>query len=309
MAKQCTILDLANHFNLKPVFASASSLSKPIQVIEVDRPGLEMAGFFEYHQKKRLVLLGRKELAYLKTMSYEKAYQTFLTICDELTPGIVVCHQLECPGVVIAAAMAKNCAVFETSIETSVFEADALNYLSEMLAPCLSIHANLMEIFSEGVLMLGDSGIGKSEVSLDLIKRGHCLVADDKVDIRRVRDSLDGSSPEIIYGLMECRGIGIIDVGRMFGINAIKKRVKIKYCIDLVRFDPKIGFDRLGNQNSEIEYLGVKIPFVKLPVSPGRSIAEVIEVAITNLKLKEAGIDTVKEFEKKLRNFQTKKER
>jgi HPr kinase/phosphorylase len=302
----CSITEFANHFELKPIFASTNSLSKSIKVIEVDRPGLEMTGFFDYHQKKRLVLLGKKEVAYLEKMTYEQAYNIFLQIFDVETPGLVVCHGIECPGVVIQAAKQKDCAVFQTNIETSTFEADALNYLSEKLAPCISIHANLLEVFSEGVLIKGDSGIGKSEVALDLIKRGHCLVADDKVEIRRIRDTLEGTAPGIIYGVMECRGVGIIDVARMFGINALKKKKRIKYCLELVKFDNNTTFDRLGNLDTYVEYLGVKIPLVKLPVSPGRSVAEVIEVAITNLKLKEAGFDTTKEFEKRLVNFQTR---
>lgn len=303
----CTILDLANHFSLKPVFASAKSLQKKIQVIEVDRPGLEMTGFFNYHQKKRVVLIGRKELAYLKLLSYEKAYDIFLQICDDETPGIIVCHGNECPGVIIAACMEKECAVFQTDVETSSFEADCLNYLSEKLAPMVSIHANLMSIFSEGVLLIGDSGIGKSEVSLDLIKRGHCLVADDKVEIRKVRETLEGSSPEIIYGMMECRGIGIIDVPRMFGINSLQAKTRIKCCLNLVKMDRDKSFDRLGNSNQTTSYLGISIPLITLPVSPGRSIAEVIEVAITNFKLKEYGFDTSKEFEKRLENFRKRK--
>lgn len=302
----CSITEFANHFDLKPIFASAHSLAKNIQTIEVDRPGLEMTGFFDYHQKKRLILLGRKEIAYLHKMTYDQAYDIFLQIFDEETPGLVVCHGIECPGVIIQAARQKDCSVFQTNIETSTFEADALNYLSEKLAPCVSVHANLLEIFSEGVLIRGESGIGKSEVALDLIKRGHCLVADDKVEIKRIRDGLEGMAPEIIYGVMECRGVGIIDVARMFGINALKKKKRIKYCLELVKFDNKTTFDRLGNLETYVNYLGVKIPLVKLPVSPGRSVAEVIEVAITNLKLKESGFDTSKEFEKRLFNFQTR---
>ncbi len=305
--EKVTILDLANHFNLKPLFASATSLQKEIKVCEVDRPGLEMTGFFEYHQKQRLVLIGKKELAYLSHMSYEDAYKVFLEIADKETPGLVICHDIECPGVIIAACMVKDTSVFTTKIETSAFEADALNYLSERLAPLVSIHANLMEIFGVGVLIQGDSGIGKSEVSLDLIKRGHSLVADDKVDIKRVRDTLEGSSPEIIYGMMECRGIGVISVSHMFGINALRRKVLISYCLNLVKLDSNTNFERLGNlKNETIDFLGVNIPVVTLPVSPGRSMAEVIEVAVTNLKLKAAGVDTANEFVKRLDEFRKK---
>ncbi|MCI2068135.1 MAG: HPr(Ser) kinase/phosphatase [Bacilli bacterium] len=296
----CTIGDLADNFSLKPFFTSPKALKRPIKVIEVDRPGLEMAGFFEYHQKSRLVLVGRKEAAFLAHMSEMEAYQAFLTICSDETPGIIICHGVDCPPVILKAAKEKDCCVFATEVETSAFEADALSFLAESLAPRTSIHANLLEIFGAGCLLIGDSGIGKSEVSLDLIKRGHILVADDKVDILNVRNRLEGSSPALTYGMMEVRGIGIIDVPRMFGINAIKRKAHIRYCIDLKPFNPAESIDRIGNSGDTIEYLGIKIPYIKLPVSPGRSMAEVIEVAVTNYKLKDYGFDSAAEFEKRM---------
>lgn len=293
----CTIGDLASFFHLEAVCSSPTSIDKQIKVIEVDRPGLEMAGFFEYHQKSRLVLIGKKEIAYLQHMTEADAYHVFLSICSEETPGVIICHGLKCPPVIIQAAQHNDCAVFVTNVETSAFEADALNYLSEMLAPRTSVHANLLEIFGTGVLILGESGIGKSEVSLDLIKRGHILISDDKVDILNVRDRLEGSSPEMTYGMMEVRGIGIIDVARMFGINCVRRKSDIKYCFDLVPLEKaNSNLDRIGNEVKTIEYVGVKVPYLKLPVSPGRSMAEVIEVAVTNLRLKENGFDSAREF-------------
>lgn len=307
----CTIKDLADHFGLKPVYTSPKSEAKAINVIEVDRPGLELAGFFEYHQKSRLVLIGKKEMAYLAHMLPEASYQAFLAICAEETPGLIFCHGVEVPSTVIKAAQKKDCAIYSSPVDTSEFEADALNYLSEQLAPRTSVHANLLEIFGAGCLLIGDSGIGKSEVSLDLIKRGHTLVADDKVDILNVRNRLEGSAPELIYGMMEVRGIGIIDVPHMFGINSLKRKAHIRYCLDLRAYNPSEPVDRLGNSGQTIEYLGIKIPYVMLPVSPGRSMAEVIEVAVTNFKLKDFGFDSSSEFEEKMteaRNKAIKKE-
>jgi HPr kinase/phosphorylase len=296
----CTIQELAAHFSLKPIYTSETSLSRPITVIEVDRPGLEMAGFYEYHQKSRLVIIGKKELAYLSHMSEVSAYEAFRQICANETPGIIVCHGQKTPDILAKAAAKKDCAVFETQTETSAFEADALNYLSEKLAPRTSIHADLLEIFGAGTIIQGQSGIGKSEVALDLLKRGHVLVADDKVDILDVRGRLEGSCPDVLYGMMEVRGIGIVDVPRMFGINSIKKAAHIKYCVDLVAYNPAENYDRLGGQGQTVSFLDHQIPYIKLPVSPGRSMAEVIEVAITNLKLKEFGYNTAEEFEKRL---------
>jgi HPr kinase/phosphorylase len=298
-------MQLSNHFGLKTYFSSVSSLKRKIKVIEVDRPGLEMTGFFEYHQKSRLVLIGKKEIAYLDHMEHSQALKVLEQICSEETPGLIVCHDMPCPPVILEAAKKKDCAVFGTEIETSAFEADALNYLSEQLAPTTSLHGNLLEIFGEGVLLLGASGIGKSEVCLDLIKRGHTLVADDKVDIRNVRNHLEGTSPEVIYGMMEVRGIGIINVPRMFGINALTNKTTIRYCINLVPFSASLPVDRIGNSTDQTTILDIKIPCVTLPVSPGRSMAEVIEVAVTNFKLKAYGYDSAYQFEKKLEEFRS----
>jgi HPr kinase/phosphorylase len=301
------ILSFANHFGLKTYYTSVKASKRVFTVIEVDRPGLEMAGFFEYHQKSRLVLIGKKEVSYLAHMTYENAYEVFLNICGDETPGLIICHDVQCPKVIIDAAKAKDCSVYGTEAETSTFEADALNYLCEKLAPHISIHANCLRIFDEGVLIIGDSGIGKSEVSLDLIKRGHTFVADDRVEISNVRNQLIAEAPEIIYGMMEVRGVGIIDITRTFSINSLKKRSTIKYIINLIHFDPSKPVDRLGNQIQYKEILNVPIQEIVIPVSPGRSIAEVIEVAITNLKLKEYGFDSAYELEKKLTEFRNRK--
>ena len=294
-----TISQFAKDFGLKPYYVSPECRDKSITVIEVDRPGLELSGFFEYHQKSRLVLVGKKEIAYLAHMTEESAYQAFLQICAPETPGIIVCHGQVIPETVIKAAEKKQCAIYGTEVETSAFEADALNYLSEKLAPKTSLHAELLEIFGAGTLLIGSSGIGKSEISLDLIKKGHILVADDKVDIYNVRDRLEGAAPRMIYGMMEVRGIGIINVARMFGINSLKNKTHVKYCIELVPFNPEEPIDRIGSMNKTMDFLGVKIPYIKIPVSAGRSISELVEVAITNFKLKEEGYDSASEFERR----------
>lgn len=308
--KTLTVKDLARQFDLTVVQGDDAALSRPLHVIEVDRPGLEMTGFFEYHQRSRLVVLGNKEFAYLKTMTPEQIYSAFVQICSEETPGLVVCHGRgdSVPEEIKKAASRKDCPILSTEEDTAVFEADVLNWLSEKLAPHTSIHANLMEIFGAGTLIMGDSGIGKSEIALDLIKKGHILVSDDKVEIRNVRGRLEGSSPDITYGMMEVRGIGLINVPRMFGINSIKRKSHIRYCIDLRQFDPADPIvDRTGQKNETIDYLGVKIPYARLLVSSGRSMFELIEVAVTNFKLKESGYDSLAEFEKVMDEARQKK--
>ncbi len=173
-------------------------------------------------------------------------------------------------------------------------------YLSKRMAPSISIHATFIEVYGVGVLLLGESGVGKSEISLELIKKGNRLIADDRVYIRLISDELIGSAPEILYGYMEVRGIGIIDVKQIFGSNSIKESERVDYAIKLVPLKEGMDFERLGAVTSHIEYLGKKIPMVELPVSQGRNMSDIVEVAVTNLKLKDQGIDGAKEFNEKL---------
>lgn len=301
-----TILDYANHFGFKMIVGTSEAIKREIKTVEIDRPGLELTGFFDYHQKDRLVLLGNKEFAYISTLSDEQQENVFDKLCDDCVPGIVVCQNNECPRVLKNVAERKNVAIFSSSLRTCETFSDSIIYLSEQLAPKTSIHACLMEIFSEGVLLMGKSGIGKSEVSLELIKKGHCLVSDDKVDISLVRDKLIGKAPALISGMMEVRGIGVIDITRMFGINSLKESVRIRFAINLVPFTENLKVERIGMRTEHMEILGESIPCITLPVSPARSMAEIIEAAVTNFKLKRYGYDSAYEFEKRIRELSKK---
>ena len=289
-----TILDYANHFGFKMIVGTSEAIKREIKTVEIDRPGLELTGFFDYHQKDRLVLLGNKEFAYIATLSDEQQENVFDKLYNE------------CPRVLKNVAERKNVAIFSSSLRTCETFSDSIIYLSEQLAPKTSIHACLMEIFSEGVLLMGKSGIGKSEVSLELIKKGHCLVSDDKVDISLVRDKLIGKAPALISGMMEVRGIGVIDITRMFGINSLKESVRIRFAINLVPFTENLKVERIGMRTEHMEILGESIPCITLPVSPARSMAEIIEAAVTNFKLKRYGYDSAYEFEKRIRELSKK---
>ena len=205
------------------------------------------------------------------------------------------------------AAKETNCPIFSSDADTSRLSSDMYIYLAEALAPKTAVHACLMEIYGIGVLILGESGIGKSEISLDLIKKGHRLIADDRVDIRDVRGKLIGTCPESIYGMMEVRGIGIIDVTRMFGINSLSKSEKISFVVNLVSFDKREPLERVGMKTDRYEILGEFVPMVKLPVSAARSMSDIIEAAVTNFKLKDYGYDTGYEFQRRLTELQEKK--
>ena len=302
-----TSLDLANHFGFKIISGSLNSLKRPVKVVELDRPGLELSGLFRYHRKDRIMLIGNKEMALITNSPSENIYKNCLEICNPDCPGIIITHNNPVPEPLRRAAVENDCPLFVSEADTSLLEADMYVYLTEALAPRTAIHACLLEIFGIGVIIMGESGIGKSEISLDLIKRGHRLIADDRVNISAVRGQLIGTCPESIYGMMEVRGIGIIDVARMFGINSLEKRTHIKLIVSLVPFDPTQPLERVGMKTDRYEILGESIPMVKLPVSAARSMAEIIEVAVTNFKLKDYGYDTGYEFQKRLSEISERK--
>lgn len=294
-----TMTDVAAHFGFKTVIGSPSALSRPITIAEIDRPGVEIMGFFKDHEYQRISLIGNKEMSVINSMKPEDLARNFDKLCDLRCPGIIVCQGLEVPNILIEIAKKKDFPLFQSKMGTSPLSYAILEYLSYKLAPHTSIHACFLEIYDVGTLLIGDSGIGKSEISLDLIKRGHRIIADDMVEISLVRGELIGKCPDVLQGMMEVRGIGVIDVGRMFGINALMQSTTIDAAINLVAFDKDRPMERLGMRNDHIEILGVKKPLVELPVSAARSMAQIIETAITNLKLKDFGYDSSYEFQKR----------
>ena len=204
-------------------------------------------------------------------------------------------------------AKERNFPMFLSNRQTNDLNMDTVLYLHDALAPSTAIHAVLVDMYSSGVLILGESGIGKSEITLELLKKGHNLVSDDRVNISYVRGKLYGEAPELLVGMMEVRGIGIVDITRMFGINALTKRSEIHFAIKLEKFDPSMSTDRLGKKTQYYEILGQQIPLVTIPVYAGRSVAEIIEVAVTNLKLKQFGYDSSFEFENRLNELLAQK--
>lgn len=301
-----TSLELANHFGLKLLNGDLESLKRRITVAELDRPGVELLGIFQFHEKDRIMLIGHKETALIKDSDPNFVYLNALKICSKECPAVIITHGDSCPEPIMRAAKETNCPIFSSDADTSRLSSDMYIYLAEALAPKTAVHACLMEIYGIGVLILGESGIGKSEISLDLIKKGHRLIADDRVDIRDVRGKLIGTCPESIYGMMEVRGIGIIDVTRMFGINSLSKSEKISFVVNLVSFDKREPLERVGMKTDRYEILGEFVPMVKLPVSAARSMSDIIEAAVTNFKLKDYGYDTGYEFQRRLTELQEK---
>lgn len=304
-----TILELANHFGLSHFVSSSTSTKRVISDDDIDRCGVELMGNFTYHNKSRLLLIGNKEWSVIKDLDENKSYEIFKKLCNKECPGIIICHNRPCPPMLKKAAEEMDCPVFGTAIRTTDLMSDIIIYLSDKLAKTTTMHACLLDIFNTGVLLLGPSGIGKSEISMDLIKKGHLIVADDMVKISLIRNHLVGRAPESIEGMMEVRGIGIVDVSHIFGINSVKNRDTINLAIELKPFAKNLKVDRIGMMTDHIEILGIRIPKLILPVSAARNIPEIIEVAVTNFKLKESGYDSAYEFEKRLKEIQESKRR
>lgn len=299
-AQAITVYDLQKFFKFKQVAGNNESLSRPIFVQQVNRPGLELGGFYDYSELKRLVLIGNKETAYIATLDEKTKMERFKFLINPETPAIVISGGNPCPPELLELAKKSNFPIFLTSKATSDISVSLTLYLNELLAPKISIHATLLEVYGVGVLLTGESGIGKSEVALELIRKGHRIIADDRVEITKINNSLVGTCPELTQGIMEVRGIGIIDVTRVFGINAFKEKENINVHIDLVHFSSEHDFERLGNNEQFKELLGIQVPYTKIPVSDGRNMADIIEVAINNFLLKQKGFDATKEFNNKL---------
>ena len=302
-----TVKMLVDKLKLKVVYGNEKLLSKPITTADISRPGLEMTGYFDYYSPERLQLVGMKEWSYLKTMTDNNRYSVFANMFKAETPAVIVARGLEIPEEMLQAAKENGVAVLQGRNGTSSLSGDMSWYLNSQLAERTSVHGVLVDIYGMGVLIQGDSGIGKSETALELVKRGHRLVADDRVDVY-VKDegTLWGEPAEILLHLLEIRGVGIIDVMSLYGASAVRDSSQVQLCICLEHFENDEVFDRLGNNNEEIELQGVKIPRIRIPVKTGRNVSVVIEAAAMNYRAKQMGFDATKTFNDRLTNLISK---
>lgn len=302
-----TVKMLVDKLKLKVVYGNEELLAKAITTADISRPGLEMTGYFDYYSPERLQLVGMKEWSYLKTMTANNRYSVFANIFREETPAVVVARGLEIPEEMLQAAKENGVAVLQGRNSTSSLSGDMSWYLNSQLAERTSVHGVLVDIYGMGVLIQGDSGIGKSETALELVKRGHRLVADDRVDVY-VKDegTLWGEPAEILLHLLEIRGVGIIDVMSLYGASAVRDSSQVQLCICLEHFENDEVFDRLGNNNEEIELQGVKIPRIRIPVKTGRNVSVVIEAAAMNYRAKQMGYDATKTFKDRLTDLISK---
>ncbi|MBQ8351125.1 MAG: HPr(Ser) kinase/phosphatase [Clostridia bacterium] len=268
---------------------------------QVNRPGLPLVGFFDHFEKARLEIIGKVEYLYLKQLYDNERRESLEKFFAAGPVGVVLTTGLEAFDEMRVMAQKYRIPLLRTNRGTSDFMAALIAYLNVALAPRITRHGVLVNIYGEGVLLLGDSGIGKSETAIELLKRGHRLIADDAVEIKRVSSkTLVGSAPEIIRHYVELRGIGIVDVCRLFGMGAVENTAKIELIVNLEPWENGKMYDRLGLDNEMTDILGVQIPSITLPVCPGRNIAVVLEIAAMNHRQKMMGYNTAEEFNRRL---------
>ncbi|MEG0329361.1 MAG: HPr(Ser) kinase/phosphatase [Longicatena sp.] len=295
---------LIDAFDFEQISGNIKSLDRPIVIADTNRPGLELAGYFENSQVKRIVILGDKEIAYIATMSDAKQRKSFDFITSEATPALIITKGHMCPPILKRCAKRKNFPIFLSNSPTYRLIVDMVSYLDEQLATSQSIHGGLLSIYGKGVMIRGESGMGKSEIALELIKRGHLLVADDRVDCYRIHNKIIGKAPELLKEMLEIRGIGIINVSRMFGVNSVLPKTEIDFQVNLEMWKPDQDYDRVGIEDKKHEnILGIDIPKIVVPVREGRSMAVIIESAVSNYMLNEMGLDSAKEFEQRVLDY------
>ncbi|MBZ2155058.1 HPr kinase/phosphorylase [Streptococcus anginosus] len=297
------IKDLLKKVRLNVVYGDEKMLEREITTSDISRPGLEMTGYFDYYTPERIQLMGMKEWSYLMKMTSHNRYQVLRKMFERDTV-MIVARDLKVPDEMLKAAKENKIVVLSSRTPTSRLSGEISSYLDSRLAERTSIHGVLMDIYGMGVLIQGDSGIGKSETGLELVKRGHRLVADDRVDIYAKDEmTLWGEPAEILRHLLEIRGVGIIDVMSLYGASAVKDSSQVQLAVYLENYDVNKTFDRLGNNGEEFEVSGVAIPRIRIPVKTGRNISVVIEAAAMNYRAKEMGFDATKTFEERLTNL------
>ena len=303
MSEELQVEKIIEKMSLKNLTPEIDLADKKVTVPDINRPALQLAGFFDHFDSERVQIIGRVEAAYMETLSAEVKKERYGQLLSYNVPCIIFCRNENPDEEMLQAAREYQIPLFQTDKVTSSFEAEIIRWMKVMLAPTISIHGVLVDVYGEGVLITGESGIGKSEAALELIKRGHRLVTDDVVGIKKVSDAtLIGTSPEITRHFIELRGIGIIDVKTLFGVECVKETQAIDMVIHLEDWDKDKEYDRFGLEEEYTEILGNKIVCHNLPVRPGRNLAVIVESAAVNWRQKKMGYNAAKELYNRVQN-------
>ena len=303
--KLTKIIETMKLENLTPdIDISEIKITQP----DINRPALQLAGYFEHFEATRIQIIGFVEYTYIEGLDEKRKEEVYTKLLDNPIPGIVFCRELQPDPLFLKIAVEHGVPLLMTKKATSNFMAEVIRWLNVKLAPCISVHGVLVDVYGEGVLITGESGIGKSEAALELIKRGHRLVTDDVVEIRKVSDeTLIGSAPDITRHFIELRGIGIVDVKTLFGVSSVKDTQSIDLVIKLEDWDKDKEYDRLGLEEEYTEYLGNKIVCHNIPIRPGRNLAIICESAAVNYRQKKMGYNAAQELYTRVQNSLAKK--
>lgn len=295
--------DLKKYLGLTEAYTSTNAHSVKIYTAEVVRPGLQMAGFFDWFSTERIQVLGKTEVYYLRTLEKSLKEERLDKFFSFDIPILIVANDMDIDEDILKYAQKHDKTVMKTKQKTMKFINDTVNYLEEQLAPEKTVHGVCVEVYGTGMLIRGKSGIGKSETALELVKRGHRLIADDAVIIRKIDNKLKAYCPELTKHLLEIRGLGILDIKHLYGVGSIKIDQFINFVIDLEEWDETKEYDRLGLDDTKADILDVKLPLVTIPVRPGRNIATVVEVAAKNYRQKLLGYNTLDLYNKRFYNI------
>lgn len=301
LSKRVYVREIKEVFDIEQITGNDESLERWVIAPDINRPGLELSGYLESNDLKRVVVLGNKEYEYMTKLDENTQRQRFEIITDSYTPCIVLSEGCKDLPVLFDIARNKNFPIFRYDGKTYQLVVDLVSYLSEKLAPVDNIYGVMMSIYGKGVMLTGKSGIGKSELALDLISRGHMLVADDRVDVSLVHNDIICRAPKLLRKMLEIRGLGIVDVTRIFGANTYLNSCALDFVIKLVKYEEMEETDRLNPITKTFSVLGVEIPMLVVPVTEGKALSVIIESAVTTYILKKQGIDSNEEFKVRYR--------
>lgn len=298
--KGLKVTEFVSIFNLEVLNQGSDYESALLTITDVNRPGLQFHDFYDYFDPRRLQVIGKAEVTYLKSLTEEQRRKCFDDLFLYDIPALVISRGLDCFPECLDSAVEHEKTILRTEETTVDFTSHTIEYLNRVLAPCVTRHGVLLDIYGEGVMITGDSGVGKSETAIELIMRGHRLVADDAVEIRRVSNQLTGTAPEVIRHYIELRGIGVIDVRQLFGMRTVKTESQLDLIVHLEPWDQTKFYDRLGIEDHFTEIMDVQVPIVTIPVRPGRNLASIVEVAALNNRHRRYGYNAAQELARRV---------